>query len=543
MVNRISCTTALLLMLPMFIVAQKTNVFQTAMYVENWQKAVNTQEKFVEISPDQWLSLFHLSDAYNAVNRPLDAEKTLKMPLIQTAPEAYKIIAAARIALIHEEQELAAKLFKKAEKAGKKDVVARRTLGESWLYGRSRDLHKAEQLLLNAQKLDARDFLTQMDLGYCYKAMSDGGKALLHFDFAQAIQPQNALPALMSAMVYKSGKVEAKQLEFLDKALTLDPQYIEALRQKGEYFYYKKRDYKAAADIYAQLLALRPKAPIADKMTYVNSLFLTKQYELTIEWVDKIIGEDGSRNYLRRLSGYSYYETGDFEKGKAIMDDYFARVNSDKIIPKDFEYYGKLLQQDNQDSLAAVYYEKAIELDPARWDLYAEIGSIRYKAKDYLGSAEAYEHRLDSLDSRSALDYYQVGLARYMLRDSASYVLAAQYFGKVSEIVPEKTIGWIMMAKSLSKLEPDVETYPEQAGLFGKAKDAFEHFIQLAEQDTTGKHTKDLISAYEYLAYYYILHKDVDNVKRFVAKLQTLDGDSDVVAGMLEWIQSEPADD
>lgn len=65
---------------------------------------------------------------------------------------------------------------------------------------------------------------------------------------------------------------------------------------------------QGAADTYSRLIQLNPQASVNDKMLYANSLFLTKQYEPTIAWVDKIIGEDGSRNYLRRLSAYSYYE-------------------------------------------------------------------------------------------------------------------------------------------------------------------------------------------------------------------------------------------
>lgn len=143
---------------------------------------------------------------------------------------------------------------------------------------------------------------------------------------------------------------------------------------------------------------------------------------------------------------------------------------------------------------------------------------IRYKSKNYLGAAEAYEHRLDSLTRRTALDYYQIGLARYMLQDSANYVLAAGYFAKVSEIVPDKTIGWMMQAKVLSKLEPDVEAYPEQVGEFGKAKEAFEHFVAIAALQPD-KHKKDLISAYEYLSYY------LKNVGHFPQQINFFDDD------------------
>ncbi len=543
MTNKFSGILVALLLISTMLSAQKRDEFQTAMYMEKWQKAVIIQEELCKNAPDNWLNWLYLADAYNGASRPIDAQTALENAATHTSQSAYKYIVEGRVALIKEQKDAAINAFKKAAKAGKKDIVARRLIGESWLYGRSRDLHNAEIRLLEAQKRDNRDFQTHMDLGYCYRALLDGGSALAQFDIAQAIEPENSLPVLMSAMVYKSGKVEARQLEYLDKALALEPLFKSALRQKAELFYYRKRDYPAAAGVYAKLLEINPKAPIEDKMAYVNSLFLTKQYEPTIQWVDKIIGEDGSRNYLRRLSAYSYYETENFEKGKAIMDEYFARVAKDKIIPQDFEYYAKFLLKENQDSLAAVYYEKAIELDPVRWDLYAEIGAIRYKTKDYLGAAEAYERRLDSLASRTALDYYKVGLARYMVQDSANYVLAAEYFAKVSNIVPDKSIGWLMQARSLSKIEPDMEMYPERTVEFGKAKEAFEHFVEIAEKEDSAKQAKDLIAAYEYLAYYYILQKDEEKVQGYLKQLEVLDPTSDSVAAIAEWVKKAATDE
>lgn len=542
MLHKIFQATAIILLFATLLPAQKSDAFQTAMYMEQWQKAVTVQEARANATSTDWLAWLYLSDAYNAANRPMDAQTALQNAAKHSTVATDQYIINGRLALLAGHYDEAVEQFKKAAKSGKKEVAALRLIGESWLYGPKSEFHRAETQLLAAQHRDSRDFQTLMDLGYCYKMLSDGGKALVQYDLAQALAPDNPLPALMSAMAYKSAKVEPKQLEYLNKALSLDPRYPQALRQKAELFYYQKRDYPAAALVYAQLFEINPKAPIADKMAYVNCLFLTKQYEPTIAWVEKIISEDGSRNYLRRLSAYAHYETNLFAEGKTIMDTYFKQVKSEKIIPQDYEYYAKFLQQERQDSLAAIYFEKAIELDPARWDLYNEIGSIRYKSKDYLGAAEAYEHRLDSLTRRTALDYYQIGLARYMLRDSANYVLAAAYFAKVSEIVPDKTIGWMMQAKVLSKLEPDVETYPERVGEFGKAKEAFEHFVAIAALQPD-KHKKDLISAYEYLSYYYILQKEAAQVRAYQEHLLMLDPTNETAVGIAGWLETAANED
>ncbi len=538
MMYKLSGAVAALLLLSTALTAQKSDAFLTAMYMEKWDNAVNIQEEQCKKAPDNALNWFYMADAYNAASRPVDAQNALQKAAQYAPKPAYQSIVSARLALLKEHQEEAVKLFKKASKSGKKDIIARRLIGESWLYGRFRDLKMAESLLIEAQRRNNRDFQTHLDLGYCYRALLDGGKALTQLDIAQNLNPKDPLPALMSAMVYKSANITSKQLEFLDKAITIDPTFEVAVRQKGEFLYYQKRDYEGAVKTYAQLLEINPKAPIEDKMAYVNSLFLTKKYEPTILWVDKIIGEDGSRNYLRRLSAYSYYETEHYEEGKAIMDEYFSRVAAEKIIPQDYEYYAKFMQKENQDSLAAIFYEKAIELDSSRWDLYNEIGSIRYNLKDYLAAATAYEHLLDSIAEPKASDYYKAGLARYMIQDSANYVLAADYFAKVSDIVPDKSVGWLMQAKSLAKIEPDLELHPEQTAEFGKAKVAFEHYAELAEKEDQDKEAKDLIKAYEYLAYYYILQKDKEKVQDNLTKLKTLDASNTSIAPIADWIKT-----
>ncbi len=538
MIYKISGAIAALLLSANLLSAQMADPFQTAMHMEQWTKAISIQEERCKTAPEDWLNWLYLADAYHAAKRSPEALTTLKKAVRFTSHPAYQHLINARLALYDGQKQNAINQFEKAAKAGKKDVLALRLIGAAWLFGQTRDLQQAEAALQRAQRRNNRDFQTRLDLGYCYREMSDGGKALVQYDLAQAIQPENPLPALLSARVYKIAKVDVKQLEYLEKALRLNPEFQDAWQQKGELLFYNMRDYPGAADAYAQLIRLNPQVSVNEKMQYANSLFLNQQYEQTIAWVDKIIGEDGSRNYLRRLSAYSYYETGDFEKGKTILDEYFARVDSSKIISQDYEYYAKFLQKEDQDSLAAVYYERAIRSDSSRWELYDEVGQIRYKIKDYLGAAEAFEQRLDSLTkNRKALDYYRVGIARYMLQDSANYERASEYFKRVCEIVPDQSIGWLMLAKTLSKLEPDVETYPERSAAFGKAKDAFEHFVEIAKNEPD-KNKKDLITGYEYLTYYYMLQKNTETVQDYLDKLLALDPDNESVEGITGWLET-----
>lgn len=537
MLNSLAKAIVFVLLSSNLLYAQTGNDFFAALYQENWEKAIATQEKHCNSTPSDWTGWMHLADAYLAANRTGDAGKAL-LEAEKNAPKAaYQSIIAGRKALIANDREGAEKQFKSAAKSGKKDATALRLIGESWLFGPNRDLASAKTWLSKAHDKNRKDFQTVMDLGFYYINMIDGGNALIEYDKAQMIAPDNPLPALMSYVVYRNAKLPQKQLEYLDKAINIDPRFATAIRKKGELAYHQLHDYALAEKTYNDLIQ-SGNATVDDKMMYVNCLFLNKKYDETVMWVDKIISEDGSKNYLRRLSAFSSYETGNYEKGKAIMDEYFAEVSPERIIYQDYEYYARLLQQEKQDSLAAVYFEKAVQLNPSQWQLYGEIGSIRYKIRDYQGAANAYKTRLDSLATPGALDYYQIGIAYFMLRDSAEYVTAANYFAKVRELMPDKTTGWLMEAKTWSKLEPDVETYPERLAEFGKARNAFEHFVAIAETDAV-KYKDDLIKAYEYLAYYYILQKDNAQVASYQEKLLAIDPSNEIASGITDWLESE----
>lgn len=522
--------------------AQKNDPFQTALYLEKWQDAVRIGKQKAAASPADAYVLTDLATACVAAGQTAEGKTSLEDALKTDPQPALSYVINARLSLLAGNTVDATKWFKKAAKAGKKDVNILRLIGESWLFGKTHNWSNAEEALLNALHRNNRDFRTLMDLGYCYLSKGIGGKALVQFDLAQNSMPDNPLPAFMSSVAYRIARVDEKQLEYLDKALRIDPDFKEAMRRKAEFFYYQKHDYAAAESAYALLIQRHPDVPVTDQLAYVNCLFLDRKYDQTIEWVNKIIQQDDSRNYLRRLSAYSNYETGHYAQGKMIMDDYFKQVAPDKIIPQDYEYYGKLLQKESQDSLAAIYYEKAIAMDSSRWNLYAEIGAILYKSRDYAGAAAAYGHRLDSLETRTALDYYQAGLANFMVRDSASLEKAAEYFTRVSDIVPDKTIGWLMLAKTRSKQEPDLEAHPELSDQFGKAREAFERYIELAKSDPE-KNRKDLIAAYEYMAYYYVVQEEPEQVASYNQLLLALDPENETAKGIAEWLDAKDSGD
>ena len=257
-------------------------------------------------------------------------------------------------------------------------------------------------------------------------------------------------------------------------------------------------------------------------MQYANILFLNKDYEKLVPYVDDVIKTDGSRNYLRRLLGYAAYETGDYDKGLSIMGDYFSKVQADKVIADDYDFYGKLLEKKGQDSLAAVNYLKGASLSPSNWKLKKSAGLLYVnKLKKFSDAVPLLQTALDSLlveggDDANSLDYYYLGYA--LERGPKNYKLADSMYTKITELNPSSPFGYSNRARVSRQFEPDsVDTNPAAAALFGVAKPFHDKVIELGSADVK-KNKRALTDAYLYLYAYHAIKGDnvlaLENAKK-----------------------------
>ena len=227
-------------------------------------------------------------------------------------------------------------------------------------------------------------------------------------------------------------------------------------------------------------------------MQYANILFLNKDYNKLVGYVEEVIKMDGSKNYLRRLLGYAAYETGDFDKGMGIMTDYFAKVKPTDIISDDYEFYAKLLEKKGQDSIAMENYQKAISMDPKKWTLYKPAGKLAVsKLKRYDDAVKYFTINYDSLTVAAARgdegvnvtaeDIYWLGLAQ---EKAKNYVQADTLYAKICEMAPDGTTGWKSRARLKKKaFEPDVITDAALSATYGVSKPYYEKWLEIVSKD------------------------------------------------------------
>ncbi len=515
-----------------------------AMQLEEWDKAISIYTALTKKDPVDQPAWLTLGNAYLAKGDKAKAKETFDAAFNAKAEGPYAMIASGRILLLQNEPAKADEILKKAKKYGKKDIVAKRLIGESFLYnvpGVKPEFNRAEDELKEALDLSGKDYQSLMSLAYCYKEMPNGGLAAQYYEYAANIEPLNPLPQFMLAKVYRTAKIYDKFLFYVDKAIALNPKYTEALRAKAEYLYFDKK-WEKATEAAKALVNSGTGVTIEDEMLLANLLYITKDCPACSALVDKILKKDGSKNYLRRLQALCQSDNGQYKEALNILQDFFKQVTPDKVLAADYELLGNLQVKTEGDTLEAIRnLRKAIEMDPSKWPLNEDIGQLYYNAKDYCNAAVAYQSYLDSLADiqKQVNSYYRLGLCHYFCPDdSLHYSKAEKAFGKLTDLMPDAGLGWTWRAKAMSKLEPDIVNHPELLDEFGKAKPYFEKFVEIAETDVS-KNKRDLITAYEYLASYYFLKQDDENARKYLDKLFDLDPENPSGKDIQKFLEGE----
>jgi len=330
-------------------------------------------------------------------------------------------------------------------------------------------------------------------------------------------------------------------LEKVNKALAIDNSFPPANTELGN-IKYAQAKYKEAIEAYERALATGVKVPVEYYESYTYALFFDKQYEKSLQEVEKNLLLKPNNVTLLRLQAYNMYELGQYEGGLAKMKNFFATVPQDKQITLDFITLGRFQTALKNHNGAIESFNKAIARDAQATDVYKEL-SLTYSAMENYDEAiknfEKYvgltKNVLPSEWNALGQLYTDAAVAIYWAnKDNAkalqtnqsrfdSYIeKGAKVYSDLITLVPKLHVGYTGRAYIYSL----VDTY--ENAITGKHKGVAIPYYEEAlnfmlANNADGRFNSSIVDAYLYFAGYYVKNDDTKNAVEYYKKVLAID--------------------
>ena len=356
-------------------------------------------------------------------------------------------------------------------------------------YSLIKENKKAIELLNSALKINAQHANTYLAFGKIYLQENNGTDAVKNFQKAIDADPTNPEALTWKAKVYILINNYESAISLLDEAIKSDPSFAPAYVELAE-LYYTMKNYSKAAENYALYLA-NTEVAVEKQKRYISILYLNKDYQEAIDILKEMEKTDADNPFSIRILAYSYLRLDNNQISMSYFQKLFDLPKVD-YLSTDYENYGNLLSKTGNDSLAALYLTKVVDLDSTRKDVLSDISVLYFKNKKWDGVITTLERK----NQLKAQEYFDLGKAYYFTQN---YTKADSAFNILTQKVPDLGIAYFWQARVKSNFDPESEQ--------GLAQPFYEKFINLSSNDTS-KFKKELIEAYSYLGYYFFIKND-----------------------------------
>ncbi|KAA6433314.1 tetratricopeptide repeat protein [Rufibacter glacialis] len=421
------------------------------------------------------------------------------------------LVKQGKTALQQNKTAEAQQLFDKALAMTKnKDNNIKIQIGEAYVTSGVKDLSPAIKLLEEAVSKDPKNANAYVLLGdaYLHNKTVDGGKAMANYDKAIAADGKSAKAHLRKGQLYVQSRNFTQAKEALDAAVAADPNYAPTYLELAE-LYYRAEQYPKSSEYIKKYVSMAENTP-ETRAKYASILYLTKDYANAMNEIQSVLKSDPNNIAMNRLVAYNYYDTKQYDKALEAMTAYFNKFDESKRIPSDYEYYANILVENKKPQEAVALIEKAKQLDPKN-PLYDDLLAKQYLSlKNYPKAIQAYKSKFATTPPNNT-DLFYYGYTHELNDD---YKTADSVYTLITTNNPTYAYGHFWRARANSNLDPDTK--------LGLAKPHYEEFIKLTSGDKE-KYKKDLITANNYLGYYYYLKKDKANATKHWQEVKTLD--------------------
>jgi tetratricopeptide (TPR) repeat protein len=370
-----------------------------------------------------------------------------------------------------------------------------------------------------AKEVAPQSFEVALQAGDIFLDRKDGSNAIQNFSRAGNINPESPLPLIKKGDLMLAAKNYNQARDYYDQAKEIDSTNAAVYKSYGELWNTAGR-YDLAKDNFRKYLTLSGNN-IPAKVSYVNSLYKTKDYDEAITVIEEIQAVDNTRNYLNRVGGYSSFDkkNPDYEKANKFLTTFFENAKSTSITARDYLYYGRTLikLKANNETIGKglEMLNKSYEMTEDN-SLVTEMGLAYMFIDDFDNAIKTFERKVSN-GTATTFDLIQLGRSYIAIKD---YVKAGETFDKVVAADPKNMEALMRAANAYANQDPESK--------LGLAKPKYEAIIALGETDPK-KYSRELFEAYHYFASFYLYGDDKgDNLQseEYFKKIISLDSNN-----------------
>lgn len=217
------------------------------------------------------------------------------------------------------------------------------------------------------------------------------------------------------AYIHANPDLTISKLEELTNKL---PNSALAQRELAEKLYDADR-WTRAAEEYGKYMKM-PNHFAQDEERYVSLLYFGKKYALSYKMAGEILERNPNSFQMRRMRFLNQVDMKHNNVALERAKEFFSMTPpaNNHFTSNDYLQYAKLLEEMDRDSEALPLYEKAVEANPDKAEVYQKLAAAYYKAQNYEGAVKNQEKYMegnkdtDYFDQYTASGYYMTYLSK-----------------------------------------------------------------------------------------------------------------------------------
>lgn len=221
-------------------------------------------------------------------------------------------------------------------------------------------------------------------------------------------EPNNARAfARLSLLELEARDLQASQVA-ANRAIRLDSNDTYVLETYGDVFFVLNQTRKSR-DVWIRCAEL-DEENIGCRLKLAELYFAVRNYKPALDWLNEVLLIEGRNSNALFLKGNIFKEMGD--TANAIK---FIQSAID-VKPDYFEAYEQLgvIYAAKDDSLAVIYYDRAIELRPNEPNTYYNLGVYHQQQEEWNRALEAYASAVQ-IDQKHFNSHYNMGYINVLL--------------------------------------------------------------------------------------------------------------------------------